>query len=175
MRNAAAKTLKMLNKAKYQIEKLGLQLHPEGGHFREVYRSDETTAKEHLPKRYKGDRSFSTSIYFLLERGEVSAFHRIKSDEIWYFHDGDSLEIYCLDKSGSLQRKTLGLDIENGDFPQLTIKRGSWFAARTKGEFTLVGCNVSPGFDFADFEMGDYTKLLKQYPQHEEMLRQFCL
>jgi uncharacterized protein len=174
MRNAAAKTLKMSNKVKYWIEKLNLQPHPEGGYFREVYRSDEIIFKENLPERYTGDRSFSTSIYFLLERGEVSAFHRIKSDETWYFHDGDSLEIYSLDKSGSLRRKILGLDIENGDLPQLTIKRGSWFAAQTTRDFTLVGCNVSPGFDFADFEMGGYAKLVKLFPQHEEILRQFC-
>jgi uncharacterized protein len=165
----------MSSKAKIWIEKLKLQPHPEGGYFREVYRSDEIIFKENLPKRYQGDRSFSTSIYFLLERGEVSVFHRIKSDETWYFHDGGSMEIYILNKAGLLQRKTLGPDIENVDQLQITIKRGSWFASRTTGEFSLAGCNVSPGFDFADFEMGNFSKLVKQYPQHEKILRQFCL
>lgn len=165
----------MQSRAKFWIEKLKLQPHPEGGHFREVYRSDEVIFKENLPKRYQGDRSFSTSIYFLLERGEVSAFHRIKSDETWYFHNGDSLEIYIIDQGGSLHRKTLGVNIEKGDLPQITIERGSWFAARTIGGFTLVGCNVSPGFVFEDFEMGELSKLLKLYPKHEKILIEFCL
>jgi len=165
----------MSSKAKTWIEKLDLQPHPEGGHFREVYRSEEVIFKENLPNRYQGDRSFSTSIYFLLERGEISAFHRLRSDETWYYHDGDNLEIFIIDKAGSLLRKTLGLNIEEGEKPQITIERGSWFAARTLGEFTFVGCNVSPGFDFVDFEMGDFSTLVKQYPQQKKTLLKFCI
>lgn len=164
----------MPDKAKYLIDKLKLQPHPEGGHFREVYRSDELVFKENLPKRYQGDRAFSTSIYFLLERGEISVFHRIKSDETWYFHDGDTMEIFMIDLKGNLHKKMLGPVIDEGNCLQLTIERGQWFAARSTGDYTLVGCNVSPGFDFSDFEMAYHSYLIRLYPQHKAIIDQFC-
>lgn len=175
MKNAVAKISRMRNNAKYWIDKLGLQSHPEGGHYKEVYRSDELIEKKALPERYSGNRAFSTSIYYLLQKGEKSAFHRIKSDETWYFHDGSELEIAIIDSTGSFSKKLLGLDIEKGCLPQLTIKHGSWFGAKTNGEFTLVGCNVAPGFDFADFEMGNFPEMLDQFPQHGNILKEFCV
>jgi len=174
MKNAAAKISRMRNKAKYWIDQIGLKPHPEGGHFKEVYRSDELIIKNDLPERYAGDRPFSTSIYFLLQQGEISGFHCIKSDETWYFHDGDELELFIIDSAGSLIRKVLGINPETESVPQITIERGNWFAARSLGEFTLVGCNVSPGFDFEDFEMADFATMARQYPQHEQILTKFC-
>jgi len=165
----------MHNKARYWIDHLRLKPHPEGGHFKEVYRSDELIEKSNLPERYTDDRAFSTSIYFLLQQAEISAFHRIKSDETWYFHDGDELELFIIDSAGSLIRKILGINPAKESQPQITVEKGNWFAARSLGEFTLVGCNVSPGFDFDDFEMADFTELVTLYPQHTAVLKEFCL
>ena len=164
----------MHNKTRYWIDQLGLKPHPEGGYFKEVYRSDEFMKKSNLPERYAGDRVFSTSIYFLLQQGEISTFHRIKSDETWYFHDGSELELFIIDRAGSLVRKVIGINPENGSVPQVTIEKGNWFSAGSLGEFTLVGCNVSPGFDFEDFEMADFSTLVARYPRHEKVLRKFC-
>ncbi len=165
----------MHSNAKYWIDHLDLKPHPEGGHYNEVYRSAEVIEKNSLPKRYGGKRSFSTSIYFLLQKDKKSAFHRIKSDETWYYHDGGLLEIIVLDETGTLTKNILGLDVESGAQPQLTILMNRWFAARSLSEFTLVSCSVSPGFDFDDFELGDYLTMAKKYPQHEHIFKRFCL
>ena len=173
-KNAAAKTFRMHNKAGYWIDHLGLKSHPEGGHFKEVYRSDELIEKSNLPERYAADRVFSTSIYFLLQQGEISAFHRIKSDETWYFHFGDPIEIFIISPEGELSQKVVGLDPGEGIFPQISIPRHHWFAVQTKGSFTLVGCSVAPGFNFEDFEIATFEKLSKIYPQHIEIIGKYC-
>ncbi len=156
------------------IQKLKLQPHPEGGWFKETYRSPERVVAEALPGRFTGKRNFSTAIYYLLEKGDFSAFHRIKSDEIWHFYDGDSLEIIEINSSGEKITHYLGLDTESNSAPQVIISAGSWFAARPLGLYTLAGCTVSPGFDFNDFEMASKTELLKQFPQHQGILGKLC-
>jgi uncharacterized protein len=161
--------------AAYWIEKLGLQRHPEGGWFRETYRSNESFAKEHLPGQYSGDRNFSTQIYYLLEHNDHSFFHRLKSDEIWHFYTGGSAaEIILLTKVGD-QRLLVGSDPEKGESFQILIPKNTWFAAhlRDKSSYALVGCTVSPGFDFADFEMGIRANLLKDFPQYEKIILEF--
>lgn len=163
-----------VNNAEYWIEKLGLMPHPEGGHFLENYRSKESIKKEHLPSRYSGNRFISTSIYFLLQKHEISAFHRLKSDETWYFHAGDSMDIYIIDQQGKLSTSTIGLNPEKGILPQKTIPKNHWFAAKTIGDFTLVGCNVAPGFDFSDFEIAKQEMLAAEFPMHKEMINRFC-
>lgn len=159
------------NKAQYWIERLNLEPHPEGGHFKEIYRSEELIPEAGLPDRFENKRSFSTSIFFLLQKNEFSAFHRLKSGETWYFHDGDPLELFIIDKKGSLQKIVIGIDEKA--FPQFTIPHNHWFAAKTKGDFTLLGCNVAPGFDFADFELATFEDLSKAYPQHEKIISDF--
>ncbi len=158
----------------FWIQKLELQPHPEGGWFKEAYRSPERVAAEALPGRFTDKRNFSTAIYYLLEKGDFSAFHRIKSDEIWHFYDGDSLEIIEINSAGEKVTHYLGLDEENNSVPQVIISAGSWFAARPLGSYTLVGCTVSPGFDFNDFEMASKGELLKQFPQHKGILSKLC-
>ncbi len=160
----------MRNKADAWIAHLKLEKHPEGGYFNECYRSDESIAMDALPQRFSGDRSISTSIYFLLKKNEFSAFHRIKSDETWYFHDGAPLEIYVLDPEKGLQIKLLGLDTKQDCLPQQTVKHGMWFASRSKGDFSLVGCTVAPGFDFSDFEMASAEALHKEFPEHVDII-----
>ncbi|MEQ9098624.1 MAG: cupin domain-containing protein [Imperialibacter sp.] len=134
----------MTRNAAYYIEQLYLDAHPEGGYFRETYRSIGTTNTK------AGQRSISTAIYFLLEAGNFSAFHRIKSDEAWHFYDGDPLSVYIIDQSGMLEEVRLGLDISAGQRPQAVVPANCWFASRVAigGKFSLVGCTVAPGFDF---------------------------
>ncbi len=159
----------MNNKARKYIEKLQLKAHPEGGYYREVFRAGEIILADHLPKRYKSSRNFSTSIYFLLEGNQVSNFHRLKSDEQWHFYDGSGIVIYVIEEGGNLSKILLGRNIEKGESLQTVIKHNSWFGAELidKTSFALIGCTVSPGFDFSDFELGKKAKLLNEYPDYE--------
>lgn len=163
--------------AEHFIKSLDLQKHPEGGYYREVYRSNELIKKEYLPDRFNGSRCFSTSIYFLLESSDFSAFHRIKSDEIWNFFSGSSITIYILDSSGNLKQIKLGSNINNNEHFQLTVLYGCWFAAKVNEplSYSLVGCTVSPGFDFEDFEMGNRKELTEIYPQHKSIIEELTV
>ena len=159
--------------AAYWIEKLQLQKHIEGGAFREVYRSPLTISQRNLPEVFNGNRNFSTSIYFLLENGQCSALHRIASDELWHFYAGDALTIFEIDDAtGKLITHTLGNDPEKGETFQTVVKAGNWFGSEVTngGDYALVGCTVSPGFDFADFELARRAPLIQQYPQHAEII-----
>ena len=139
--------------AKDWIEVLSLRPHPEGGYFRETYRSAETIARDHLPSRFGGDRAFSTAIYFLLRSGDFSALHRIRQDEVWHFYEGAPLELLELSPDLSrLRTHHLG-PLDDSRMPVHVIPAGHWQAARSTGSYTLVGCTVGPGFEFADFTM----------------------
>ena len=135
----------------FYINHFSLLPHPEGGYYKETFRSEKSFQLE----GFEGERSICTSIYFLLEKGQTSALHRIKSDEIWYFHDGQTLEIIELDSNGNETITRLGKDLLNGEVLQHVVPAGIWFGARltADSEFCLVGCQVSPGFDFKDFEL----------------------
>ncbi len=161
-----------MNKANEWIKNLGLIKHPEGGWYKETYRSSETILKENLPNRFNGDRSFSTSIYFLLTSNEFSALHRIKQDEIWHFYDGSALSIHVIDENGKYFRLVLGREIEKNESLQIVVKAGWLFGATLNKEnsFALVGCTVAPGFDFDDFEMPDRDIVMKQFPQHKDII-----
>lgn len=150
----------------YWREHLQLQPHVEGGAFKETYRATQQTDTK------QGPRNASTGIYFLLEHGEFSAFHRIASDEMWHFYDGVVLTIYEIEANGNLITHKLGKQVHQHEHPQLVIKAGSWFASRVEveGGFTLVGCTVAPGFDFADFELADRAALQAQYPMHASLI-----
>jgi predicted cupin superfamily sugar epimerase len=163
--------------AEYWIKKLQLQMHIEGGAFREIYRSDMTAPVNILPGTFKGDRNFCTSIYFLLQQEQYSAFHKISSDEIWHFYTGDTLLVYEIDHNGKLTEYRLGSDPEKGESFQCMIKAGNWFAARVVpgGEYTLTGCTVSPGFDFLDFVLADTQQLAAQYPQYAALIESLTI
>lgn len=156
----------------YWIERLELDPHPEGGYFRETYRSEEDLSAENLPERYGSGRSLSTAIYFLLRGSQVSRFHRLKSDELWHFHAGSSVTIHLIDPDGSYSQLRLGSDPDRGERFQRVIPAGCWFGATVDDpdSYTLVGCTVAPGFDFADFEMGDRTTLSTQFPAYREVI-----
>jgi len=165
----------MIKKAQQWISKLDLAPHPEGGFYSEVYRSDEVLLKTSLDERYGSSRSVSTSIYFLLLGNQFSAFHKIKSDELWHFYDGSSIRLYLISEDGKLEIKNVGTNIDKNEAPQITIKKNIWFAAEPidKSSYTLVGCTVAPGFDFNDFELGERQELLKVFPQHKDLIIQF--
>lgn len=165
----------MNHNASFYIKNLNLQPHPEGGYFSEVYRSEEAIDKKSLPSRYDGNRSFSTSIYFLLEGEQISKFHRLKSDEQWHFYDGCAVNIYIINEQGELSMVRLGKEISNNEVFQTVIKGNHWFAAELidKSSFCLVGCVVSPGFEFSDFEIAIGEELMKKFPQHKELIKKF--
>ena len=162
----------MTTKADYWINELNLLPHPEGGFYRETYRSEEKIPRGALPVRFTGDRPFATSIYFLLRGGEMSALHRIRSDEVWYYHAGSPLEIFVIEPGGTLSVLKLGLRIETGEFPQAVVPAGCWFgsALASVEPFSLVGCSVAPGFDFTDFELASRETLLNEFPAHREII-----
>ena len=158
------------------IEHYKLIPHPEGGWYRETYKSDESIPAACLPSTFKGDRSFSTAIYFLLAQGNFSAFHRIKSDECWHFYYGDPLIIYIIHLNGVLETIRLGSNIENNEVFQFVVPANCWFASipAEKSQFCFVGCTVSPGFDFEDFELAKADILSKSFPQHTSLITSLC-
>ena len=125
------------------IARLDLKPHPEGGHYRETFRDEDSDAS---------GRSRSTAIYFLLARGERSHWHRIDAVEVWHYYAGDALTLRIADDSGT-RRFTLGPDLTKGEVPQAVVPAHAWQAAESAGDWTLVGCTVAPGFDFAKFEL----------------------
>ncbi|MCR6638491.1 MAG: cupin domain-containing protein [Sporocytophaga sp.] len=158
-------------KAEELINQLKLEKHPEGGYFREIYRSESEIPESALSRDYKGNRNYATSIYFLLTEKEFSAFHKIKSDEIWYFHQGTSIEIYMLSEKG-LEVNKLGAQYD--EHFQLLIPKNTWFAAKVVGEgYTLVSCMVAPGFSFDDFELAKKDELLKLFPEQATIVKEF--
>ncbi len=161
-----------MKSARYWIKKLNLLQHPEGGYYREIYRSAEKIRKDSLPVRFEGSRCFSTSIYYLLQGREVSYLHRIKSDEVWHFYQGSPLAIHLFRGDGSYLLLKLGNDFEKGQVFQAVVPSGTWFGAEVMNQdsYSLVGCSVAPGFDFADFELGQREELLALYPQHREII-----
>ncbi|MBE0539575.1 MAG: cupin domain-containing protein [Ignavibacterium sp.] len=163
----------MNEKAKYYIQKLQLKKHPEGGYFREIYRAGEIISIDAPKKNNK--RNVSTSIYFLLEGSQISKFHKLKSDELWHFYDGTAVKIYILDQNGKLSETMIGREIKNGEMFQTAIEKNNWFAAEVidKKSFSLIGCTVSPGFDFSDFELAKRENLFKNFPEHKDLILKF--
>jgi len=152
------------------IERLGLAPHPEGGWFRETYRCADVIARDALPAGFPGARNVATAVYFLITREAFSALHRIRSDELWHFYAGDPVALTLLDADGrgSLAGVRLGRDPAGDALPQVVVPAGAWFGAEVAppGTFALVGCTVAPGFDFADFELGERGALIARYPRH---------
>lgn len=161
----------MKHDATYYIENLNLAPHPEGGYYTSSFASNEEM------KVGPANRKLFTSIYFLLETGDVSHFHRLKSDEIWYYHAGSPLTIHIIDEDGNYTEQKLGLDIENGEIPQAIVSKNTIFGSSLidNNGFSLVGCMVSPGFDFEDFELFSQEELIKDYPDHIEVIKKLTL
>ncbi|HGG0417692.1 cupin domain-containing protein [Clostridium botulinum] len=157
--------------ANYFIEELHMTAHPEGGYYKESFISAENITDSDLTTTFEDKRILWTSIYFLLRNGEVSNFHRLKSDEMWYYHSGSPLTIYMITPEGEFITEQLGLDIEKGEKPQVLVPKNYIFgsAMNNKG-YALVGCMVSPGFEFRDFELFERDTLLNLYPKYKETI-----
>jgi uncharacterized protein len=158
--------------AGYWTEKLQLEPHPEGGYFRQSYRSEVLIGREALPAGFSGARAVSTAIYFLLEGKNFSAFHRLRSDEVWHFYTGDPLVVHVVEPEGNYFRILLGRDLDGGQVLQGVVRAGCWFASHVAdwNSFSVVGCTVAPGFDFEDFEMAKREELAARYPWHRELI-----
>ncbi|MGI9530949.1 cupin domain-containing protein [Lutimonas sp.] len=158
------------------IKQLELLPHPEGGFYKESHRSDLTIAKECLPEGYSGMRNVSTAIYFLLTSDNFSAFHKIHQDEVWHFYKGSPISLHVITKNGVYENHIIGPELELGQVPQHVVQGGDWFASEvsTEDSYSLAGCTVSPGFDFADFEMAQRDDLIKQFPQFENIISRLC-
>jgi hypothetical protein len=162
-----------LKPAAYWVEKYQMQAHPEGGYFAETYRSAEQIPQVVLPERFSGARSFSTAIYFLLEGHHFSALHRIEADELWHFYAGQPLEVFVIDPdSGVLQIIRLGNNPDAREVFQAMVPAGAWFGSKPAegASYSLVGCTVAPGFDFAGFELAERGMMLARFPQHQAVI-----
>jgi len=190
----------MVKDAAYWIKKLNLEKHPEGGYFRQTYRSREAIEASALPGRFTADRQtltdrlISTAIYYLLSADEFSAFHSLKSDELWHFHCGAAVTIHIIDQNGKYSAIRLGSDFDRGEVFQAVVEAGCWFGATVESgdraqvscassppacyprshpcsaPYSLVGCTVAPGFDFSDFRLGDRRELIERYPEHKTII-----
>jgi hypothetical protein len=156
---------------KQLVDSLQLEPHPEGGYFRETYRSANSTSVDWSYDK----RNLMTSIYFLITEERFSAFHKIEQDEMWYYQGGDGLYIHEINTKGEYHLHYLHLDPQMGK-PQVLIPGGSWFASEVQrdGAWCLAGCAVAPGFDFSDFRMADKAEMLKEFPQHQEVIERLC-
>lgn len=165
-----------MNTAKTYVDQFDMIAHPEGGYYKEVYAHKKQFLPTDIDIDIKGKRHLSTSIYFLLEDEQVSHLHVLKSDEIWYYHDGNPLIIVMI-VDGEIKRVQLGLDVLNGQVPQLLVPAGTIFGSYSekKGDFSLVSCMVSPGFDFEDFRLVRAEELLNNFPEEADFIKRMCL
>ena len=128
-----------------------------------------------LGSSFKGQRNYSTCIYYLLRSGDFSAFHKINQDEIWHFYSGSPIKLYIISECGTLSEILIGSDLSTGQVPQFIVPKLHWFAARVvdQNSYSLVGCTVSPGFDFNDFTLASRKNLTKLFPQHRHIIEKF--
>jgi predicted cupin superfamily sugar epimerase len=151
------------------IEKYNMIAHPEGGYYAETYRSDISINTD------KGPRSASTAIMFMITKDSISHLHRLSSDEGWHFHLGSPLKLIEITPKGELIESIMGSSINEGHKLQHFVPARNWFASTSLGDFSLVGCTVSPGFDFQDFEMAKKNNLKNQFPDISEIIDKYCL
>lgn len=158
--------------ANYYVSKLGMDPHPEGGYYKRTFESQEQTSDQELSVEFEGKRKLYTSIFFLLGSNDISHLHRLKSDELWYYHAGSPLTIHVIDENGEYKESKLGINLDEGETPQVLVPKNSIFGSSVMDEdtFSLVGCMVSPGFEFRDFELFTQDELLSKYPQHKDVI-----
>lgn len=148
------------------IRTLGLEPHPEGGYYAQTFKSALSLATP------QGPRPAATAIYFLLEAGDFSAWHRVRSEEVWHFYAGEGLELHLMTEAGEYSKVRMGPNVMQGEEPQAVVPAGVWQAARPLGAYALVGCTVAPGFAFADFELPTREDLQRRFPRHAEVIGQ---
>lgn len=156
-----------MNRTEQLIQHFHLQKHPEGGWFSEVFTTD----------FQKNGRPLAGSIYFLLDQKDLSHFHVIDCDEIWYYHEGCGMRILCLNPDGSLQILKLGMHVDQQEEPMAVIPAGTVFAAENLDDqsYTFVSCATTPQFTYEGFHLCSTEELLEKFPQHESMIRRYCM
>ncbi len=157
------------------IRHYDLQPHPEGGYFIETYRSTGIIPAAALPPTFSGALPYASSIFYLLEEGDMSCLHRIRQDELWHFYLGDPMRLLMISPDGVFSEVLLGQDVLNGQHLHYTVPAGYWFGATpaSGSAFCLLGCTVAPVFSFADFEMGYTEPLLALFPHLGRIITQF--
>lgn len=164
-----------MKKLEELINQLGLEPHPEGGYFKETYRSTGSISKDSLANEFDGNRNYSTCIYFLLTSEMFSAFHKIKQDEIWHFYQGSPILLHTISENGNHEEHVIGSDLGQNQEPQLVVPANHWFAAKVvdPNSYALVGCTVAPGFDFQDFTLANRADLIDRFPTHAKLITAF--
>lgn len=149
-----------------------LKAHPEGGYFKETYRSKGEILEQNLAEYFEGNRNYCTGIYFLLTSEKFSAFHKISQDEIWHFYNGTTLKLHVISPLSEYSNVLIGNDFKNGEIPQFTVPAHHYFAAEVlkKDSFSFVGCTVAPGFDFKDFVLPSCAALVSEFPKHRDVI-----
>ncbi|MDA3838231.1 MAG: cupin domain-containing protein [Candidatus Delongbacteria bacterium] len=158
--------------AEYFIDKLKMESHVEGGYSKEVYKNAHTITDGSYKIEFEDERSLSSTIHFLLKSGQVSKFHKLKFDEIWFYHYGCPIIVHMIDERGIYTQMKLGLNIEAGENVQILIPANVIFGAEPmeKDSFSLVSCMVSPGFDYRDFILYEEEELISSYPKHAKII-----
>lgn len=154
------------------VNKLGLEVHQEGGFYKKTLVSDIGVNTPHCDDV----RSALSSIYFMITSDQFSAFHYMKSDEVWHFYSGSPITLYIINQRGELREEIVGDEIlyDNAKF-QVLVPAGNWFAASVDipNSYSLVGCDVAPGFDFRDYQLAKRDELCKKFPAHSELIKKY--
>jgi len=157
--------------ANYWIENLGMIPHPEGGYYFSSFKSEQTMFRHDIAGVSSSERQLWSSIYLLLTEDDYLAFHRVRSEEVWYYHYGSPVKIHMISPDGDLYTETLGLDIANGEKLQARIPKNFIMAAeRMDEQFSIFGIMVSPGFDFDDIKLYDKDELFRLHPEHKDLI-----
>ena len=159
--------------ADFFISKLNMKPHPEGGYFTKVYRSGYEITDDSFPCDFEGERALSSTIYFLLKSGQLSMFHQLRFDEVWFYHYGSPVHLHLIDEHGKYSLHTLGVDIDYGEQPQVLVPGKTIFAAKPKdkGGFSLVSNMVSPEFDFRDFVLINTNEICAKFPHLSNIVK----
>jgi predicted cupin superfamily sugar epimerase len=157
------------------IKRYNLIEHIEGGYYYRGYRSQDIIPAIGLPKRFRGERSITSAVVYLIPSGVISKLHRLKSDEIWHFYLGDPMTLVEIYDNGTIKKTMLGQNVLQQQEVQHVVHHGCWFGGFVNypGDYSFVGCTVSPGFDVEDFEMGDRETLLQKFPHLKEDVLSF--
>ena len=159
----------MSERVEHWVRAFVLTPHPEGGWFRETFRSPERVLAAALPARFPGERCLATSILYLLAAGQCSRFHRLRADETWWHHAGGELHLHVLEPGGA-RRIVVG-----PGSPQAVVPHGTWFAAEPApgSQYALAGCGTAPGFEYEDFELAERERLLAEHPAQRDLVLRF--